>query len=241
MGQAGPRCRLAVRGSKPAGSGRGAQVGKRDRPAKKGERLPRLAQIAEDPQTAWEQTEITRDGKRRTVDVHRFQALFYDVWGERPIQVVLVRERERTTGYDVALISMNMHASPAQIIEIYDERWSIEVSIESATQITGVGEARNRVKRAVERTVPLGLLCQSLVICWYALHGQAKRDVKRRRWLSPWYPHKRTPSLQDMLTSLRREVIAAQYPPLTPPHNRPATNPKLPASAGHGRSMNRET
>jgi SRSO17 transposase len=203
------------------------RTGKRGRPAKKGKRLPRLAQIADDPTTVWEQTEVTREGKRRTVHAHRFEALFYDVWGERPVQVVLVRERERTTGYDVALISMNIKASVAQIIEFYDERWSIEVCIEGAKQITGVGQARNRVKRAVERTVPFGLLCQSLVICWYALHGQAERDVKRRRWLSPWYPHKRSPSLQDMLSSLRREVIAAQYPPLTP---RTANQPQIPSS-----------
>ena len=203
------------------------RTGKRGQPAKKGKRLPKLAQIADDPHTVFEQVEVTREGKRRTVHAHRFQALFYDVWGERRVQVVLVRERERATGYDVALISMNMKASVAQIIEFYDERWSIEVCIEGAKQITGVGQARNRVKRAVERTVPFGLLCQSLVICWYALHGQAERDVKRRRWLSPWYPHKRSPSLQDMLSSLRHEVIAAQYPPLTP-HT--VNQPQIPSS-----------
>lgn len=192
------------------------RTGNRGRPAKKGKRLPKLGQIADDPATVWQQIEVTRDGKRRTVNVHRFEALLYDVWGERPVQVVLVRERDRTTGYDIALVSMNTNATPAQIIEFYDERWSIEVCIEGAKQITGVGEARNRVKRAVQRTVPFGLLCQSLVICWYARHGQAEHDVKRRRWLSPWYPHKRTPSLQDMLASLRREVIAAQYLPVTP-------------------------
>ena len=170
------------------------RTGKRGQPAKKGSRLPRLAQIADDPATVWEQLEVTREGKRRTVQVHGFEALFYDVWGERPVRVVLVRERARNTGYDVALVSMNMHATPAQIIEFYDDRWSIEVCIESAKQITGVGQARNRVKRAVERTVPFGLLCQSLVICWYALHGQAERDVKRRRWASPWYQQKRFPA-----------------------------------------------
>ena len=49
-----------------------------------------------------------------------------------------------------------------------------------------------------------------------ALHGQVQRDVKRRLRLSPWYKQKRFPSLQDMLSSLRREVIAAQYLPVTP-------------------------
>ncbi len=211
------------------------RTGKRGQPAKKGKRLV-LAEIADDPQIAWETTEVERSGKRRTVQAHAFEALFYDVWGERPVQVVLVRERGRESGYDIALVSMNMRATPAQIIEFYDERWSIEVCIEDAKQVTGVGEARNRVKKGVERTVPFGLLCQTLAVCWYALHGQAQRDVKRRLRLSPWYRQKRFPSLQDMLSSLRREVIAAQYLPVTPrtPNQQEIIGPahKLKAAAG---------
>ena len=58
-------------------------------------------------------------------------ALFYDVWGERPVQVVLVRGPNRKTGYDIALVSMNMNmtATAAEIIELYGQRWSIEVCI----------------------------------------------------------------------------------------------------------------
>jgi hypothetical protein len=157
------------------------RTGKRGQPAKKGKPLPKLAQIADDPQTVWKQTEVLRGGKRKTVLTHSFEALRYDTWGERPVQVVLVKASKRKAGYDIALVSMNTRATAAQIVERYDERWSIEVCIEDAKQITGVGEARNRVRKAVERTVPLGLLCQSLTICWYALHGQAEHDVKRRR------------------------------------------------------------
>ena len=191
------------------------RTGKRGRPAKKGERLPRLARIADDPATSWQQAEVLRSGKHQTMVVHRFEALFYDVWGERPVQVVLVRDPKRTSGYDIAIVTMNMRATPAQIIESYDERWSIEVAIEDAKQITGVGQARNRVKLAVERTVPFGLLCQSLTICWYALNGQAEQDVAHRRKRARWYTQKRHPSYQDMLSSLRREMIAAQYLPVT--------------------------
>jgi hypothetical protein len=89
------------------------------------------------------------------------------------------------------------------------------VCFEDARQITGVGEARNRVKNAVERTVPFGLLCQSLTICWYALCGQADKDVERHRDRSPWYRQTRFPSYQDMLARLRRTIIAAQYLPVT--------------------------
>jgi hypothetical protein len=46
---------------------------------------------------------------------------------------------------------------------------------------------RNRTRRAVERTVPFGLACLSLVIVWYALHGQPTLDVAARRTRAPWY------------------------------------------------------
>ena len=45
----------------------------------------------------------------------------------------------------------------------------------------GVGEARNRTRRAVERTVPFGLICFSVVTLWYALHGHAPADVAGHR------------------------------------------------------------
>ncbi len=139
------------------------RTGKRGRPAKKGQRLGKLAAIAATADCG--QIEVCRLGRRQQMHVHAFQALFYDVWGERPVQIVLARRATRTEGYDIALVSMDMHATAAEIIEDYDERWSIEVCIEDAKQITGVGEARNRVKHAVERTVPFGLICQSLAIC----------------------------------------------------------------------------
>jgi len=212
------------------------RTGKRGQPAKKGHRLPKLKQIADDPQTVWEQAEVTRSGKRQTVLCHTFACLWYEVWGERSVRVVLVKATNRSDGYDIALITMDMHATPAQIIERYDERWAIEVSYEDAKQITGVGQARNRVQKAVERTVPFGFLCQTLAITWYALYGRAEQDVKHRRQRSPWYSQKRFPSYQDMLSSLRRAVIAAQYLPATPRHptprqiSRPA--PALKTAAG---------
>jgi SRSO17 transposase len=192
------------------------RTGKRGQPAKKGQRLPKLKAIADDPNTVWEATEVTRSGKRQTVLCHTFECLWYDVWGQRPVRVVLVKASKRNEGYDIALITMDVHASAAQIIERYDERWAIEVSYEDAKQITGVGQARNRVQKAVERTVPFGFLCQTIAITWYALHGSAEEDVERRRQRARWYTQKRFPSYQDMLSSLRRAVIAAQYPPVTP-------------------------
>jgi hypothetical protein len=132
------------------------------------------------------------------------------VFGPQPVQVVLVRDRA-TTGYGIALVSTDLTATPAQMIERYAARWSIEVAIEDAKQTTGVGQARNRLPTAVERTVPFGLVITSLAICWYATTGYHPDDVTAARELAPWYRDKAQPSVADMLAKLRRVIIAAQF------------------------------
>ncbi len=203
------------------------RTGKCGQPAKKGARLPSLKTIAGDPSTSWQEVDLTRTGKHQTAHCHTFEGLWYEVWGQRPVRVVIVRHPKSSTGYDIALISTDMTASPGELIERYEERWSIEVCLQDAKQITGVGQARNRTRKAVERTVPFGLLCQTLTVTWYAFCGRAEHDVEHRRHHAPWYRQKRNPSYQDMLSSLRRAVIAAQYSPVTPHtlNHREITNP----------------
>ncbi len=137
--------------------------------------------------------------------------LWYSVFGPRAVRVVIVRESADTTGYEIALISTDVDAGPAPIVARYADRWSIEVCFQDAKHTIGVGQARNRVKLAVERTVPFGMLCQSITIAWYALHGDPVGDVRARRLRAPWYPHKRAPSMLDIQASLRRELIRSEY------------------------------
>ena len=127
------------------------------------------------------------------------------------MRVVLVREEKRKAGFDVALVTTDVKAPPAEAVARYAERWAIEVSFQDAKQVLGVGEARSRTEKAVLRTVPFGLLCQSLTVAWYARNGEAEKDVGRRRLSAPWYRQKRQPSFADMLVALRREIICAQY------------------------------
>jgi hypothetical protein len=71
-------------------------------------------------------------------------------------------------------------------------------------------QARNRLQRAVERTVPLSFCVYSLVIVWYTLHGYHPDDLAHRRSDQPWYPHKDEPAFEDMLAKLRRTTVAAR-------------------------------
>ena len=78
-------------------------------------------------------------------------------------------------------------ATPEGIIARYAGRWSIEVMFFDVKNILGVGQARNRVRKAVERTVVFGLFCHSLLIVWYSLHGHPTTDTAHRRASAPWY------------------------------------------------------
>jgi hypothetical protein len=182
-------------------------TGRRGRPALKGRRLGSLAELAAG--AVFERVE-TAAGTRH---VHVVRGLWYSVFHTQPVQVVLVRGPEREEGFDVAILSTDTDASAAQLIERYGRRWAIETCFQEAKQTTGVGQARNRTERAVERTVPFGFLCQTLVIAWYTLHGDHTRDLDARRGGAPWYTQKTALSYHDMLTALRRELIRAQFPP----------------------------
>jgi hypothetical protein len=101
------------------------------------------------------------------------------------VQVVLVRAPGAPDGYDLALVSTDLKATPATLVCRYADRWPVEVLFEESRRVAGVGQARNRTRKAVERTVPFGLVCVSLVVCWYVLHGQPAADVAARRAMAP--------------------------------------------------------
>jgi Transposase DDE domain len=146
----------------------------------------------------------------------RHLCLWYSVFGARPVQVVLIRDKTLSGGYDLALVTTDVNATAAQIIERYAARWSIEVANEDAKQIFGVGDARTRKADAVRRTVPFTLACQTLTTMWYATAGHDDADITERRANQPWYTSKTHPSTSDMIAKLRRVLIAAKYRPARP-------------------------
>jgi hypothetical protein len=185
-----------------------ARTGRRGRPREKGDRLPSLARLAADARFA--QVTVTRYGKAATIQAAVVTCLWHSVFGTRPVTVVLIRDKS-ATGYDLALVTTDASASPAQVIHRYAARWSIEVAIEDAKQIFGAGQARNRTAHAVERTIPFQLACQAVATAWYATAGHHPADVEDHRARAPWYTRKAQPSTADILTKLRRVLIAARF------------------------------
>jgi hypothetical protein len=185
------------------------QPGQMGRTPLKGKKLPALAEIAK---TAVFQTvTITSpDGRTRTAHIHEFVCLWYVPFHTRPVKVILIRNAHSKKHFDVAIASTDSDAPAPGLIARYDSRWTIETAHQEA-KAHGVGEARNRVQKAVERTVPFGFLTQTITIAWYALYGDPQSDLNERRRQAPWYRQKHTISYADMLAALRRELIRQDF------------------------------
>jgi len=185
------------------------RTGKRGRPALKGDRLASLAKIA--ASTAFEAATITGpDGRERTAHIHALVCLWYTPFHTRAITMILIRNPGREKGFDVALASTDTTAQADALIARYDSRWTIETAHQEA-KAHGVDKARNRIQKAVERTVPFRFLTQTITITWYQLHDNPNSDITERRRTAPWYPQKTTVSYADILASLRRELIRHKY------------------------------
>jgi hypothetical protein len=184
------------------------RTGRRGRPRLRGPRLGKPAELA--AALTWRTTTVPCYGEPVTMQVASTLGQWYGSWHAAPLRIVLVRRPGRR-GVDIALYCTDPDATNEEVIAEYAGRWPIETAIQNGKQITGAGQAHNRLQAAVERTTPFALLAQSLVIVWYALHGSPGEDVDRARLQAPWYQTKKDPSYQDMIAKLRRVIIAARY------------------------------
>jgi SRSO17 transposase len=178
--------------------------GTRGRPRRKGDRLGAPGQLAAAARWAPATVRIYR----RDQDMHLadITCLWYGCLDTRTVRVILARS---DTGL-LALVTTDLAAGAAALITRYAARWSIEQAFADARNVLGAGEARNRARRAVERTVPFALLIHTPVITWYARHGHNPARITARRHAQPWYPAKAEPAFEDMLTQLRRVLITAR-------------------------------
>ena len=143
--------------------------------------------------------------------------------------MILVRNPGTTDGFDVTIASTDAEIPAEKLLCRYDSRWTIETCNQEA-KAHGVGQARNRVQTAVQRTVPFGFLAQTITICRYQLHGDADADLTTRRRTAPWYRQKTTVSYADMRAALSREPIRHEFWTQAPTMT---TNPKLTHNPNH--------
>lgn len=180
------------------------RVRKPGRPPRKGARLGTPADLA--ATASWTPAVLRIYGRDQAADLTQITCLWYGCLDTATVRVVLARYG----GTILALVTTDLATSPALLTERYAARWSIEQAFADARNVLGAGQARNRTRRAVERTVPFALLVHTLVVIWYARHGHHPADIDDRRHAEPWYTAKAGPAFEDMLTKLRRTLITAR-------------------------------
>lgn len=130
---------------------------------------------------------------------------------DRPLRIVTSEALEGGRGTE-AFYSTCHEATAEQVIRWYAMRWSVEVTFRDSKQCLGFEERQGWSRKAVERTAPLALLPQTLVVLWFAKEGQ-------RLWqppTHPGYPSKAEPSFRDMLHMLRRASVRPHVLAMTP-------------------------
>jgi hypothetical protein len=190
-------------------------VRKPGRRPRKGPRLGTPADLA--AAASWERVTVRIYGRDQAGDLAEVTCLWYGCLDTATVRVILARDAATT----LALVTTDLDTPAAALVERYAARWSIEQAFADARNVLGAGEARNRTRRAVQRTVPFALIIHTLVITWYARHGHDPAGIAARRAAEPWYTAKTEPAFEDMLTQLRRVMICARISGGSPAHPQP--------------------
>jgi hypothetical protein len=198
------RLRLDAALYEPAPPRRPGQMG---RPRLKGERLPNLSVMAEDPNTAWEPTKIANwyGSEERTVELASQTAVWYSTGlFAVPLRWVLIRDPEGRFEPQ-ALLCLDLDADPERIVRWFAMRWQLEVTFQESRRHLGFETQRQWSDTAIRRTTPALLGLFSLVTL-FADH-QMRRAAGALRRQAAWY-RKRHPTFADALALVRKELWA---------------------------------
>jgi hypothetical protein len=180
----------------------------RGRPRLKGERLPNLSVVTEDPKTVWKPTKIANwyGSGERMVEIASQRAVWYSTGlFAVPVRWVLIRDPEG--GFKTqALLCTDLDADPEEILRWFMMRWQLEVTFQEMRRHLGFETQRQWSELAIRRTTP-ALLGLFSLITLFAQGRMAQAAGPFRR--AAWY-HKRAPTFADALALVRKELWAQE-------------------------------
>ena len=180
-------------------------------------------QVRKDAGRQWRTTKIFYGGKRRTI---RYKEVADVYWqggaGKRPLRLIVVaptpyrKSQSKKLYYrDPAYLLTSDLRSPAkQLLQIYFDRWQIEVNHREEKDTLGVGQAQLWNVTSVPKQPVLAVAAYSALLlaslrAFGAERGSAYAELPK------WRRNARRPSCLDLVTLLRKEM--AQQPHLLQP------------------------
>jgi hypothetical protein len=200
------RLRLDAALYEPAPPRRPHQMG---RPRLKGERLPNLSVVAQDPSTQWRSVVVVQwyGAEERAVDVVSNTAVWYSTGLPAvPLRWVLIRDPKgefRTQ----ALLCTDLGADPERIISWFVRRWQMEATFQEVRQRLGFETQRQWSEKAIQRTAPalLGLFSLVTLFAHRRMVQEGSSTVRRAAWYD-----KSRPTFTDALALVRKELWAQE-------------------------------
>ena len=177
------------------------------RPRKKGARRPTLQQVLSESHTQWNRVRVNNwyGGGAREVEVCTDTAVWYHT-GLPPVALRWVLIRDPQDEFEPqALLSTQLAYTPAQILDWFVRRWTMEVTFEEARAHLGLETHRQWHDLAISRTTPAVFGLYSLVTLMAHALGEMDTCVVRT---AAWYAKAR-PTFSDALAVVRRELWSA--------------------------------
>jgi len=213
------RLRLDARLFDPPGP---QPASKRGPKPKKGPRQPNLADRLENPDTDWQEIEVTWYDRQKKVVQYITGISLWHTKGQAPVEIrwVLIRCPGDDHFEPRAYFCSDAQVTVIEIIEWFLGRWNLEVTFQELRAHLGFETQRQWSVKAIERTTPCLFGIFSLVVLMAkVLHPE---DLPIRQ--TSWY-HKQEATFSDALATVRMALWqSANYsrstsdddPPLIP-------------------------
>jgi len=182
-------------------------------------------QVRKDESIPWKETKIFYGGKRRRVRYKLLSDLYWQGGArKRALQLLVVAPtpyRKRKSGrlyyrQPAYLLTTDLKGHAHTLLQIYFDRWQIEVNHREEKDTLGVGQAQlwNNIsvpKQPVLAVASYSALLLASLLAFGAERGSAYAELPR------WRRNARRPSCLDLITLLRKEMT--EHPELLIPHS----------------------
>jgi hypothetical protein len=194
-------------------------------------------QVRQDVGRPWREAKVCYGGKRRKI---RYKEIPVVYWrggaARRPLRVVVVaptpyRKRKNSKRYyrqPAFLLTTDLQSPARQLLQIYFDRWQIEVNHRDEKDTLGVGQAQLWNATAVPKQPVLAVAAYSALLLASLLAFGAARGAAYAA-LPKWRRHAHRPSCLDLVTLLRKEMV--EHPELLKEFDVTMTDRALTSSA----------
>ncbi|MBX3177206.1 MAG: transposase [Candidatus Hydrogenedentes bacterium] len=171
-------------------------------------------QVRQDDTIAWATTKIFYGGKRRKVRYKEIKNLYWQGGARRlPLRLFVVaptpyRKRKSSKRYyrqPAYLLCTDMVHAAQRLLQIYFDRWQIEVNHREEKDTLGVGQAQLWNPNSVPKQPPLAVAAYSALLL-AALKAFGPERNGKYAPLPRWRKHATRPSCLDLITLLRKEM-----------------------------------